>query len=88
MRSTRPGCWRARTALALLPRHGPMVDTKLAETSSPEQISGYFKVNRQPAVSHEAIYQRIYADKRAGGTLHLALRCQKARKKRYPARSD
>ena len=55
-----------------------MVDTKLAETWSPEQISGYFKVNRQPAVSHEAIYQRIYADKRAGGTLHLALRCQKA----------
>lgn len=63
-----------------------MVDTKLAETWSPEQISGYFKVNRQPAVSHEAIYQRIYADKRAGGTLHLALRCQKARKKRYGGR--
>jgi IS30 family transposase len=63
-----------------------VVDTKLAETWSPEQISGYFKVNGQPTVSHEAIYQRIYADKRAGGTLHRALRCQKVRKKRYGGR--
>ena len=37
-------------------------------------------------VSHEAIYQRIYADKRRGGTLHRTLRCQKTRKKRYGAR--
>ena len=51
-----------------------MIDTKLTEIWSPEQISGYFKVNRQPAVSHEAIYQRIYADKRAGGTLHTSPR--------------
>jgi len=35
------------------------VDTKLGETWSPEQISGYFKANGQPTVSHEAIYQRI-----------------------------
>lgn len=42
-----------------------MVDVKLAETWSPEQISGYLKVNGQPTVGHESIYQRIYADKRA-----------------------
>lgn len=58
-------------------------DAKLAEHWSPEQISGYLKVNNQPAVSHESIYQRIYADKRSGGTLHRTLRCQKKRKKRY-----
>jgi IS30 family transposase len=63
-----------------------MVEVKLAEAWSPEQISGYFKVNGQPTVSHESIYQRIYADKRAGGTLHRTLRCQKARKKRYGGR--
>jgi IS30 family transposase len=62
------------------------VDTKLAETWSPEQISGYLKTNDRPTVSHESIYLRIYADKRAGGTLHRALRCQKARRKRYGGR--
>ena len=63
-----------------------IVDVKLAETWSPEQIAGHLKANSQPTVSHEAIYQRIYADKRAGGTLHRALRCQKARRKRYGGR--
>jgi IS30 family transposase len=63
-----------------------MVDAKLGETWSPEQVSGYLKVNGQTTVSHESIYQRIYADKRAGGTLHCTLRCQKARRKRYGGR--
>jgi len=63
-----------------------MVDAKLAEAWSPEQISGYLKVNGQPTVSHESIYQHIYADKRAGCTLHHTLRCQKARRKRYGGR--
>jgi transposase, IS30 family len=61
-------------------------EAKLAELWSPEQISGYLKTYAQPGISHETIYQRIYADKRAGGTLHHALRCQKARKKRYGGR--
>ena len=43
-------------------------------------------MNGQATVSHEAIYQHIYADKRAGGTLHRALRCQKSRRKRYGGR--
>lgn len=71
-----------------------IVHLKLAETWSPEQISGtlrevatsHLKVNGQATVSHEAIYQHIYADKRAGGTLHRALRCQKVRRKRYGGR--
>ena len=63
-----------------------IVHLKLAETWSPEQISGHLKVNGQATVSHEAIYQHIYADKRAGGTLHRALRCQKSRRKRYGGR--
>jgi transposase, IS30 family len=63
-----------------------IVEVKLAETWSPEQIAGHLKVEGQPTVSHEAIYQRIYVDKRAGGTLHRALRCQKARRKRYGGR--
>jgi IS30 family transposase len=39
-----------------------------------------------PRLSHEAIYQRIYEDKRAGGTLHLALRIHKQRRKRRGVR--
>ncbi len=61
-------------------------DAKLGELWSPEQICGHLKANGEPTVSHESIYRRIYADKRVGGTLHLALRCQKARKKRYGVR--
>jgi IS30 family transposase len=62
---------------------GALVDAKLGETWSPEQVSAYLKVNGETAVSHESIYQRIYTNKRAGGAFHRTLRCQKARRKRY-----
>jgi IS30 family transposase len=62
------------------------VEARLAELWSPEQISGYLKANGQPGISHETIYRHIYADRRAGGDLHRALRCQKARRKRYGGR--
>jgi IS30 family transposase len=54
-----------------------LVESKLKKTWSSQQISGYLLVNKQPGVSHESIYHRIYADKRKGGMLHLTLRCQK-----------
>jgi len=63
-----------------------VVEAKLEQTWSPQQISGYLKVNGHPGVSHESIYRRIYADKSAGGMLHRTLRCQKDRKKRYGGR--
>ena len=63
-----------------------VVESKLAETWSPEQISRRLKLSGEPGVSHESIYRHIYADKRAGGTLHRTLRCQKMRKKRYGGR--
>jgi len=50
---------------------------RLLEQWSPEQISHHADI------SHETVYQRIYADKRAGGLLWKQLRCQKQRKKRY-----
>lgn len=59
------------------------VTTKLAQLWSPEQIAGYLAVNGLPTVSHESIYRRIYSDKQSGGIFHLALRCQKSRRKRY-----
>ena len=50
---------------------------RLLEQWSPEQISGHADI------STETVYQRVYADKRAGGLLWKNLRCQKQYKKRY-----
>ena len=50
---------------------------RLLEQWSPEQISGHADI------SLETVYQRVYADKHAGGLLWKNLRCQKQRKKRY-----
>lgn len=41
---------------------------------SPEQISGWVETARKISISHERIYQHIYADQRAGGTLYTHLR--------------
>ncbi len=78
---------RGRLQLRAKPRIEPQtwrqVELLLAKQWSPEQISGRLRLLRQPSVSHERIYQYIYADKRMGGTLHCNLRCQKRRRKRY-----
>ncbi len=50
---------------------------------SPEQIAGRLKLEGHEGISHELIYQRISADKKAGGELYKHLRCQKLRRKRY-----
>lgn len=61
-----------------------LVETYLSEQQwSPEQISGYLKLHDLAIISAERIYQHIYANKRAGGSLYLNLRCQKKRRKRY-----
>lgn len=59
------------------------VEKLLRQEWSPEQIAGRLKLAGQPSISHERIYQHIYADKQGGGTLHLSLRCCKRRRKRY-----
>ena len=58
-----------------------LVEEKLREDWSPEQITGRFK-EENIAISHEYIYQYVYADKRADGDLWKHLRCQKKRRKR------
>jgi len=51
---------------------------------SPGQISGTLKEEHGIAISHERIYQHIWADKLHGGTLYKHLRQSgKKRKKRY-----
>ena len=53
------------------------IDGFLSVQWSPRQIAGKLPV------SHETVYQYVYADKAAGGNLWRQLRCQKLRKKRY-----
>lgn len=50
---------------------------RIAEQFSPEQVAA------ELPISHETLYQQIYAEKVAGGVLWKNLRCQKKRKKRY-----
>ncbi len=59
------------------------VEGLLRRQWSPEQISGRLALEQQARISHERIYQYVYADKAGGGALYLNLRCQKQRRKRY-----
>ncbi len=60
------------------------VEFYLQQDWSPEQISGYLKLREHIHISHETIYQHVWADKRAGGTLYHHLRwSQKKKRKRY-----
>ena len=81
-------CQQRAKACANGPRVAPAVWEQakvhlLQDQWSPEQISGRLERDGTGRISHETIYQRIYEDKAAGGRLHRALRCQKARRKRY-----
>jgi IS30 family transposase len=60
------------------------IEEKIRLDWSPEQVSGWLKNNRGIAISHERIYQHIWADKCHGGTLFKHLRQgHKKRKKQY-----
>jgi transposase, IS30 family len=60
-----------------------LIEGQLRQDWSPEQVAGWLSVERHIQVSHERIYQHIYADKALGGDLHQHLRCRKQRRKRY-----
>jgi len=60
------------------------VEALLQQEWSPEQISGHLALTRELAISHETIYRHVWRDLKAGGTLHLHLRCaRKQCRKRY-----
>ena len=66
-------------------RNAPTVEPWVREAAcallciqwSPEQIAS------QLPISHETVYQHVYANKAQGGTLWKHLRCQKQKRKRY-----
>ena len=60
-----------------------LIESYIRQDWSPEQVSGWLSLEQRQHVSHERIYQYIYADKAMGGELHQHLRCRKQRRKRY-----
>jgi IS30 family transposase len=60
-----------------------VVEGKLRQDWSPEQVSGWLEKNQRVRISHEWIYQHILMDKQAGGDLYTHLRQHGKRRKRY-----
>jgi len=72
---------KVRTSITL--GHWQRIESLIRKEWSPEEIGARLRMEGGRFVSHEWIYQYIYADKENGGDLHTFLRCQKKRKKRY-----
>jgi IS30 family transposase len=60
-----------------------LVEQLVRADFSPEQISGRLRCDQVLRISHETIYQRIWEDKRQGGTLFRRLRQRPKYRKRY-----
>ena len=74
---------RKRYRARIAPATWAVIERLLRQDWSPEQVSGWLSKERQLRVSHERIYQHVYADKARGGTLFQHLRCRRKRRKRY-----
>jgi len=75
---------QAVKALKMTPTLILLIEAKILLDWSPEQVSGQLGNELGILISHERIYQHIWADKRHGGTLYTHLRqCHKQRKKKY-----
>lgn len=72
----------SRNALQIDHRTRTLVAERLNLQWSPEQIAASLPI------SHETIYQHVYADKAVGGELWKQLRCQKKKRKRYASGRD
>lgn len=64
------------------------VEEQLKNDFSPEQIKGIADLNKVPCVSHERIYQHVWADKKAKGILHTHLRNKGRRYRKRGALKD
>jgi IS30 family transposase len=44
-----------------------LIELKIIEKWSPQQISGWLREEQSIAISHETIYQHVWSDKKYGG---------------------
>ena len=72
-----------RSRCRITPEQWRCVRRLLQRDWSPEQVAERTWLEGTVQVSHEWIYQFVYADQAVGGDLHTHLRCQKQRRKRY-----
>ena len=80
---------RERRGFHLAPHFWDDIVTLIEQDWSPEQISNFLRLNGSCTVSHETIYQFIYADEKLGGTLVQHLRIvTKTHRKRYRSRDS
>ena len=63
------------------------VEKLIQQDMSPDQAAQRLALEDSLQISHETIYQYIYADKRQGGDLWRHLHCQKPRRKRLCKRA-
>lgn len=66
----------AAKAIKMTPDMIKLIESKLREKLSPDQISGWLLVERGERLSYETIYLHIWTDKKAGGDLFTHLRRQ------------
>jgi len=74
---------KAAKTLKMTPEIVALIELKLAEKWSPEQISGWLLEEHLQLISHETIYRHVWDDKRSGGDLYTHLR---RRGKKYQSR--
>jgi IS30 family transposase len=72
----------SRNAITVAPWVKDEVNVLLRVQWSPEQIAPKLPI------SHETVYQHVYADKAQGGALWRNLRCRKQKRKRYAGGRD
>ena len=67
---------KAAKTLKMTPEMVALIELKLGEKWSPEQISGWLLEEHLQLISHETIYRHVWNDKRSGGDLYTHLRRQ------------
>lgn len=81
--------WKgAAKAVKMTPELIKVVEDRLRQHWSPEQISGRLKRDGKAAVSHERIYQHVLENKRSGGELWRCLRWSHRRRRKRYGRAD
>jgi IS30 family transposase len=81
--------WKgAEKAIKMTPELIAVVEGRLRQKWSPEQITGRLKREDQPHVIHERIYQHILDDKENGGELWRCLRWSNRRRRKRYGRAD
>lgn len=74
----------AKKFIKMTPEVVRLIEGFIRQDFSPEQISGFLARKHHVQISHETIYQYVFADKAQGGTLYRHLRRgNKKYKKRY-----